>query len=142
MVSKFFSVKELLWLPQWNRMASFQDGVNPQKLDALKDLAFHMDIVREFVNKPIIVHVTYRSTAYNALVGGAQNSPHMCLGHWAAMDFNVDGLDTGAGCDAMRALFEPMLETWGLRMEKLPGADWVHLDSHPVLPGGERYFIP
>jgi uncharacterized protein YcbK (DUF882 family) len=131
-VSQHFSVQEALWLPSWNRMANEDDGLNDAVKANLITLMNAMDQVRDFLDKPIKVHVAYRPSAYNKQIGGATHSAHV-LG--LAMDF-----DAGEDCDDTRAALLPMLETWGMRMEKKDGSNWIHLDLMP--PNPNRYFIP
>lgn len=136
-LSNHFTYKEGLWLPQWSRMANASDGLNDEVLSNLKTLFTKMDLVREWVNSPIIVHVTYRPLEYNKLIGGAANSAHV---YGMACDFNVANIL----CDAVRDMIvqHNKLEEWGMRMEKLPGSNWVHLDTREPLPGHNRYFVP
>lgn len=148
-VSKYFTVREALFLPKWARLASQADGLNLDAQVALQALFLKMDVVREFLNCPILVHVAYRPTAYNLEIGGAKNSAHIAgLEHGtsvAAVDWSADlGEDSaGENCDALRAHILPQLEEWGLRMEdNPPTSPWIHLDSRPVPEGGSRYFKP
>lgn len=134
-VSKYFTVKECLWLPQWNRLANESDGLNEEIKANLIKLCMKMDLIREFVGEPINVHVTYRPEAYNALIHGAKGSVHI---QGMAMDFDVQGLD----CDAARAKLMSKLDELELRMEDLPGSSWVHLDVSPLKLGGHRFFKP
>lgn len=134
-ISKHFSYKEALWLPQWNRAAMESDGLSQEILDNLVILFSKMDNIRNAMGMPIIVHVTYRPDAYNKLVGGAPASAHK-LGK--ACDFHV----SGSTCDAIRQkiLNEQLLDTLEMRMEDRPGSDWVHLDFAPVII--KRFFKP
>ncbi len=132
-VSKFFTVKECLWLPTWKRCADASDGLDDTVKANLKDLCGKLDKVREFLGKPIMVHVTYRPEKYNALIGGAKNSTHK---FGKAMDFHVTGLP----CDEVRKLLLPKLADFGLRMEDLPGSGWIHLDTSEPKPN--RFFKP
>jgi len=134
-VSNYFSVRECLWLPTWNRMATEDDGLNDDIKDSLVKLCTQMDLVRDFLGQPISVHVTYRPEEYNKLIGGASNSAHK---YGQAMDWSI----VGDNCDDLRAKLEPQLEQWNMRMEKLPGSNWVHLDIRELAPGGNRYFKP
>ena len=131
-VSKYFTVKECLWLPQWNRLANDTDGLTSQIKANLVNLCQKMDVVREFFGQSINVHVTYRPEAYNTLVKGAKASSHV---QGMAMDFHVSGID----CDDARAKLEGQLNALDMRMEKLPGGNWVHLDTRTPGPSG-RYF--
>lgn len=152
-ISKHFTVKDALWLPKWDRLATWQDGLSEDAKQALLFLFAKMDGVREFVGLPINVHVAYRPRAYNSLVGGSRHSSHVArmeeIGSAGALIAAVDwSADTGDGspgecCDTLRAAIAPKLETWGLRMEDNPtGSPWIHLDTRPVLPGHQRYFLP
>jgi uncharacterized protein YcbK (DUF882 family) len=134
-ISQFFTVREAIHLPQWNRLATEKDGLGPAQKANLVMLMVVMDKVRTFFGKPIVVHCCFRPYAYNALVGGAPKSAHIAA---MAIDFHVAGLD----CDEARKLLLPKLEEWGLRMEDLPGSSWVHLDMRPVPKGGTRFFKP
>lgn len=134
-LTQYFTVKDALWLPTWNRLAIAKDGLGPTQQANLSMLMVVMDKVRAFLAKPIIVHVSFRPYAYNKLIGGALNSSHV---EGKACDFHVAGMT----CDAVRAALLPKLEEWGLRMENLPGSSWVHLDTRPVPKGGTRFFKP
>lgn len=130
-ISNHFTVHEATWLPTWNRMANETDGLDDTVKANLIKLCLAMDIVRDFIGKPINVHVTYRPPAYNKLIGGATHSAHV-LG--LAMDF-----DCGENCDDTRQKLIPMLESWNMRLENHNGP-WCHLDLMP--PNPNRYFIP
>lgn len=135
-ISKFFSYKEALYLPQWNRCATKKDGLTNEHLVNLKQLFNKMDAVREYVAAPIIVHVAFRPKDYNALVGGAKQSSHM---QGMAIDFHVENIP----CDDIRYLFQVdnKLEEWGMRCEDAPGTNWIHLDIREPGPSG-RWFKP
>jgi len=134
-LSKYFTVKEAIWLPQWNRMATEKDGLGPVQKDNLIKLLRIMDDVRAACNRPVIVHVAFRSYSYNKLIGGAPLSSHV---QGMAIDFHVKDMP----CDDVRAFLLPKLESMGLRMEDLVGSSWVHLDIRPVTKGGVRFFKP
>lgn len=134
-ISTFFTVKEALWLPQWKRMATVKDGLGPTQQENLIKVFRIMDQIRGLFGKPVLVHVAFRPYSYNKLIGGAPKSSHV---QGMAVDFHVDGVD----CDVARAKLMPKLEEWGLRMENLPGSSWIHIDTRPVPPGGNRFFKP
>ena len=137
-VSKYFKVREAIWLPSWGRLADGSDGLTTSVQQALTDfLSNFMDPVREFLGAPIHVHCCYRPPAYNQLVGGAPNSAHMALDGYAAIDFDI-----GESCDLTRAKLLPELQPRKIRMENRPGSNWVHLDCKPIIPGGNRFFRP
>jgi len=133
-ISKYFTLKEALYLPTWNRMATEEDGLNePVKINLLR-LFNKMDEVREFLGKPIYVHVAYRPAEYNALVGGAPMSAHVS-GKAADWDCRED-------CDLTREKLLPELYRLDMRMENKPKSNWVHLDTAHVRPGANRFFYP
>lgn len=134
-ISLYFSYKEALWLPSWNRMAIESDGLSEEIVNNLITLFAKMDTIRAHFSMPIIVHCSYRPPAYNQQIGGAANSPHM---QGKACDFHV----SGSTCDSIRQniLDNNLLETLDMRMENLPGSGWVHLDIAPVV--SNRFFKP
>jgi uncharacterized protein YcbK (DUF882 family) len=136
-VSKYFTVKEMIYLPTWKRMANETDGLNDQIKENLINLAMDMDIVRDYFDKPINVHVTYRPLEYNKAIGGALHSAHS---EGEAMDFDIVGMT----CDEVREelVSKNLLDKWGMRCEKAPGSNCVHLDYRQLAAGGNRYFIP
>lgn len=135
-VSKHFTVKEALWLPKWNRMATEEDGLNDEIKNNIIELFNKLDIVREYFNKPINVHCTYRPEAYNKLIGGALMSAHKV---GKACDFDIS--DTKCDDARKQIMMNHLLETWNLRMEWNDGSNWIHLDS-VWTPGKIRYFKP
>ena len=148
-VSRYFKVKDALYLPQWKRLATPDDGLTYQGMIALEDLFARMDQVRDFLGVPIIVHCAYRPPGYNALVGGAKGSCHMARidegVKLAAVDFHaeVEQVGQAEGCDVVKDALKPRLEAFGLRMEDNGElATWVHLDTRPVRAGGHRVFKP
>lgn len=146
-VSKFFTVREAIWLPTRSRLASSGDGLDAEACAALVFIFQKMDLVREFVGLPMLVHVAYRPAAYNTEIGGAKDSAHIArAGNIAAVDWSsvvVSDMSPGENCDTLRQAIAPKLEEWGLRMEdNPPGSPWIHLDTMPVPEGGHRVFLP
>lgn len=135
-ISNYFTYGDALWLPQWNRMADGADGLDPIIFKNLSNFFLKMDIVREWFDRPIIIHCSFRPAAYNALptIKGAPGSMHV---KGRAADFHIQGFN----CDFARGkiMDSGMLETWGMRMEDRKGSDWIHLDDREPGPGG-RYF--
>ncbi len=136
-VSKYFTVHEMIYLPTWKRLANEADGLNEEVKENLIKLGQKMDTVREYFDKGINVHVTYRPLEYNKAIGGALHSAHS---EGMAMDFDIMGMT----CDEVREelVSKGLLDTWTMRCEKAPGTNWVHLDYKALLAGGNRYFIP
>jgi hypothetical protein len=142
MISTHFSVKEALWLPRWSTMHI------PDEKDQefIIETAKRMDMVRNFLGSPIIPFCwirpysancpdsKYHGMDYNKLVGGAQQSMHLCGG---AVDWY-----TTESCDIIREKLVPKLEEFNIRMENLPNANWIHCDIKFVGYGMNRYFIP
>lgn len=136
-VSKYFTVKEAIFLPTWGRLATEEDGLTEIIKGNLKYICSKMDNIRDELNKPITVHVTYRPAKYNEQIGGAQNSAHV---KGLAMDWSI----THDNCDELRKtiVVSGLLEKYEMRMEDLPGSGWVHLDLYPVGASGKRFFKP
>lgn len=135
-VSQWFTVKECIWLPKWDRLASesyINDGLTEDVKFALYALCNQMDHIRNFIEAPLIVHCTFRTVQYNQLVGGAEHSSHI---KGEAMDWHAEGLD----CDKVRELLIPSLESLGMRMEDRPGSNWIHTDISKVI--SHRFFKP
>ena len=149
-VSSYFTVKEVLWAPQWNRIQNESDGLTDESKQALfKFFNETMDKVREYLGKPVHVHISYRSSAYNKLIGGANKSAHTArndsqYGLIAACDFHADMGENsiGSNCDKIKKMMLPVLDAWKIRMEDNgEGATWIHLDNSKPGPSG-RYFPP
>jgi len=137
MVSKYFTVHNMIYLPTWKRLANEADGLNEEIKENLIKLGQKMDTVREYFSKPINVHVTYRPLEYNKAIGGALHSAHS---DGMAMDWDLMGMT----CDEVREklVTDKCLDTWAMRCEDAPKTNWVHLDYRELKPGGHRFFIP
>jgi hypothetical protein len=120
-ISQYFTYKEALWLPSWQRLATEEDGLNEEILNNLRSLFLSLDWFRELVNKPILVHCAYRPVKYNKQVGGAKRSAHI---QGKAVDFSVAGVSPAY----LRQLLIPYLSDLKLRLE-LDTPTWVHVDS-------------
>lgn len=156
-ISKYFTVSEATYLNSWKlyHVPSEQERINIIKTAEV------MDKIREFLGVPIKVHCWIRPSKvncdpafknllnkipadtaskkraadrldYNAYVGGATSSSHIT---GLAVDFSCK-----LHCDLVRAKLLPKLEEFGIRMEDLPGASWVHIDLAPVKTA--RFFKP
>lgn len=145
-LSRFFSIREALWLTDWKRLATDSDGLNEMVKANLLGVFRKMDLIRELLGRPVFVKSAYRPRAYNLAIGGSAQSSHMANEKSAAVDFwcdvDGDGDKDGADCDAIKAALMPKLEVWGIRMEDNgPGARWVHVDTRAPGPAG-RFFKP
>lgn len=152
-VSGYFKVREAITLRRWKRLATESDGLNEDAKAALAVIFNVMDQVRGILGAPIVVHDAFRSEKYNFLVNGAANSSHKARAIIiegkkyliGAVDFSPEfqGLTIAQSCDKAKAILRPELERLGLRMElNGDGAEWIHLDNHPVPSGGRREFVP
>lgn len=138
-ISKYFTVGEALYLPQWK---CYHIPSEAEK-EAILRHAKNMDRAREELGVPCVVHCWIRPKALNC-----PSSPHhgedynaLCKGAKASRHIFGDATDyhpVGMSCDDARAKLEPKLEEFDMRMEKLPGSNWVHNDSGPVI--SNRYF--
>ena len=145
-VSKYFTVYEAIYLPAWVSLATdLTDDIK----EALVNLFEKMDAIREHLNVPLIVHVSFRPEKYNKLVGGAKHSAHMARkenGHLiAACDFHPSYKTMGRSesCTYAKELLQAKVASLGMRMEDNgKDAGWIHLDTAPVPPGGHIFFKP
>lgn len=149
-ISKYFTVKNAIYLPRWKRLANDQDSLDQNAKDALEKFFKEcMDPIREIIGKPLTVHVAFRSPEYNVLIGGAKMSIHMARKYAdgslvAACDFSADlgKGSVGANCDEIKAILLPHLERLNIRLEDNgKGATWIHVDNRKPGPGG-RFFKP
>lgn len=123
--------REVLALP---RIGIYAHPENDQVLSNLILVCQKFDQVREILgNEPLIVTSGYRPKYYNDKIGGAASSQHM---DGAAIDFQ----HKTKTADDCRALLLPHLDSLKIRVEDLPGSDWVHIDVK--LTSGKRFFRP
>lgn len=139
-VSKYFTVGECTYLPSW-KCYHYPSDLEKKNLIAQSK---KMDLVRELINKPIIIHVWIRPSKlnnpksqhhgqnYNKFIKGASKSGHLV---GKAADFHVKGM----ACEAAKQKILPKLKEFKLRMENNgTQANWIHVDSKPVI--FRRYF--
>lgn len=141
-VSDHFTVKECLFLPKWNRLATESDGLTDAIKTNLINTCDAMDTVRDYFGASINTHCMFRPELYNILVKGAKSSAHL---FGQACDFDVSGKTCKEVQD--KILADKKLEIWLMRMEDntkdntiLP--TWIHLDLRTPLPGHPRFFKP
>jgi uncharacterized protein YcbK (DUF882 family) len=89
--------------------------------------------IRDELKRPIFIVSGYRPPVYNTLIRGSKKSAHMT---GDAIDFTVHDMSA----DEVRHRLIPKLIELDVRMEKLPGSSWVHIDHKPVKK--KRYFKP
>lgn len=135
-VSRYFTVKEALYLPSWNRMATEAEMTDITKTNLIQ-LFTKMDEIREVFGAAVNVHCALRPDLYNKQIGGALNSAHK---YGMAVDFHIEGYS----CDEIREkiLKLNLLATLKLRMEDLPGSSWVHIDTRKPSSESKRFFKP
>lgn len=158
--SKYFTWHEALWLNKWQRYANESDGLTQIVLDSIEHFVTNLNIVRESLAVPFIVHVWYRPVKYNAEIGGATKSshiiatplpilppPHLDAGKElcsVAVDFHpvfTSSVMVDCKLGREKIIAGDLLNKLGLRMENNgETASWIHLDNAPVIH--ERYFKP
>jgi len=141
-VSKHFTVKETTYLPSWD---CYHVPSEEEKKEIIK-LAEKMDIIRDRIGKPVIVHVWIRPKKanipnhpkdggdYNMFIGSTSTKSGHIFGQ--AVDFHIGGMPD---CAEVRDLIKPWLEELDIRMEDIQGG-WIHIDTKPV--GHKRFFKP
>lgn len=92
----------------------------PNILPTLRQL----QILRDRIGKAIIIHSAYRSPAYNAAIGGADQSMHM---QFRAIDFHV--VDEGSGPADWAATLRSMRDRGDFRGGIGAYQTFVHLDT-------------
>ena len=157
-VSKYFTVRDAVYLPSWD---CYHQPTDAEKL-AIVRMAAKMDAIREFLAQPIQVHVwlrpakasipgskwdgcDYNRYVYETFVWNQLPPQKMALmktprsAHLTAegVDWSVVGRRTAKDCAAIRKLLLPELERLGVRMEANQGA-WIHIDVKPVVR--DRFF--
>lgn len=131
-VTDHFTVKDCLFLHNWNRLATQDDGAD---FDKLLVLCQKLEEIRALLNCPMNVHCTFRSPEYNK-----EQSILLPTG----MDVHAMNLACDFDCGPQlsiqqtKDLLQPQLDTLGIRME-FGTTTWVHIDLHAPGPSG-RYF--
>lgn len=121
---------EFLWLPSWGFHAYPPKDIAGN----IVRKAHKMEQIRaELGGYAITINNGWRPSAYNKKINGAARSQHI---FGKAADW-THGLYTPDQC---RERLEPKLEEFDIRMEKFPGASWVHTDIGSII--NSRYFRP
>lgn len=131
-VTSHFTVKDCLYLHQWQRLAHIDhDGVYLHKLVALCQ---KLEEVRECLGgSPMNIHSMFRSQEYNHAIGlHLLNDVHA---RSVACDFDCSPTLT---IPQVKELLRPQLKRLGMRMEK-GTTTWVHLDTYPVGVSGREF---
>lgn len=66
-------------------------------------LANNLQVLRDYLNKPIIINSAYRHPSYNKSIGGASNSQHL---YAKASDIRVSGLTSKEVYDVIIQLIQ------------------------------------
>lgn len=142
LLTPHFTVHDALWLPSWQ---VYHVPSELEKANIIKQ-AEKLELVREYLEKPLIIHVWIRPVSvnapntqyhlknYNAAIGGAPGSAHI---EGKATDWNPVSMT----CSEARTILEPKLEEFKIRMENIDG-NWVHTDMRDPLPNKKRFFRP
>ncbi len=121
-LSRFFTLEELTASDYATRHGIANDP-SPEILWALINTAARLDLVREHLDKPVIVTSGYRSPAVNAAIGGSKTSDHMT--GWAA-DIKSPGFGTAK--DVWQAIRESGILFDQLILER---NSWTHIGFGP-----------
>ena len=127
--TKNFYWYEALYQNRWKTHVIPPDYV----LKNILKTAQKAQMIRNFLQLPMLVTSWYRVPAYNVMIGGAEESAHT---EGKGLDFMCPNLRA----DEVRKRLKPKLKEFDIRMENLPGASWVHVDWKPV--GTARFFRP
>jgi uncharacterized protein YcbK (DUF882 family) len=104
------------------KLAEFLHGNDPLPppwiLDNLYRLANRLQVIRDVLNKPIIINSGYRTPAHNQAVGGAKNSMHLS---GMAADIVVPGMSAPD--------LQHFLQHWSGGMGRY--AHFTHVDIRP-----------
>jgi uncharacterized protein YcbK (DUF882 family) len=104
------------------KLAEFLHGNDPVPppwiLDNLYRLANRMQVIRDLLNKPIIINSGYRTTSHNHAVGGAKSSLHLS---GMAADIVVPGMPANE--------LQQFLQGWSGGMGCY--TNYTHLDIRP-----------
>lgn len=131
-LSKYFTVKEALWLNSWKKMAL----PTAEQRQNIYRMALKMDEIREFLGVPLHVTSWLRPEDYNKVIGGSKRSYHM-------KGLAVDFVSRKMSAEEMRQKLLPKLEELGIRMEDnkhIGKGNWVHVDLGGVV--FKRFFKP
>ena len=120
-ISKYFTLEESTVTSSGIR--NIPEGL--QITSNIAQCALQLDVIRELLGVPVIVHSWYRSPAVNAKAGGVFNSAH--LTGWA-VDFTAKGI---SDYDVCMKIAESGVKFDQLILE--PG--WVHISFDPKMRG-------
>jgi len=88
----------------------------------VKQLAKELQVLRDFIGKPIKINSGYRSPSYNRSIGGASRSQHL-LGK--AADIRVDGISSRE----LRGIIEELIKDGRLNFKGIGAyTNFTHVD--------------
>lgn len=134
--SKFFSDSEIFGSATADRLGIDNTAASEEQLEHLRFTAAQMDIIREYLGFPVLVHSWFRCVDLNAAVGGKPTSRH-ALG--LAVDFSCPKF--GSVEEVWNFLKkEPAVLGWRkLILEKnSKGSEWIHVS----FPADGELFAP
>lgn len=124
LLTKNFTLNEFE-ISQSASRAGIDNAIPPEFIDNIKKTALNLQILRSYINLPVVITSGYRCKELNLIVGGAENSHHM-TGH--AVDIIVPGMAIDDIIELARdcLLFDQLINEYG---------QWVHLSFHPNMRG-------
>lgn len=144
-ISRYFTFHEALYLKSWK----IYHIPTEKEIEDITNFAKSLDLVRDLIGLPFIVHCWTRPTSvnnpeskyhkmnYNEFVGS--KNPNGAHPKGRGCDFHVKGFESAEDCEIIRQKIVPHLNRLGLRMENFAGS-WIHVDNLPVIR--ERFFKP
>lgn len=127
--NKNFKWREALYLESMDMYALPEEDI----ANNIMATADKMQAIRNILGAPIHVTSWYRPQKYNEYIGSKSKKSYHIQG--LACDFHVSGMLP----DAVRELLLDFLVGLDIRMENLPGANWVHIDLG--IPNNKRRFF-
>lgn len=132
--SPYFKWREALYLKQWDvHVFPETPAIYLNILEVVKKL----DLIRDFLGRPMVITSWYRPEKYNTFIKGAFDSAHR---YGMACDFICSSL----GAQNIRDALVHRLEEFDIRMENLPNSSWVHIDIRVTdgMAKEKRFFYP
>lgn len=82
-----------------------KSDINLEVFNNILELADNMQLIRDYLGKPITINSAYRSPSYNKKIGGAKLSQHI-IGN--ACDFTVKGFTPDEVADKLEDLIKDL----------------------------------
>lgn len=87
-----------------------KSDINLEVFNNILELADNMQLIRDYLGKPITINSAYRSPSYNKKIGGAKLSQHI-IGN--ACDFTVKGFTPDEVADKLEELIKDLTISQG-----------------------------